>query len=331
MEPDELRGYDPGYWGHSLANAAEIVLPFLDAAGARSVVEVGAYAGDLTRELLDWAAASGARVAAIDPTPADELVELAAARADLELVREPSHEALGRIAVADAYVIDGDHNYYTVSEELRLIDEAAKLTGPLLILHDVRWPHARRDTYYAPERIPDEHRQPMVEGAGVLPWDDGISGYGIPYKWAAAREGGPRNGVLTAVEDFVAAREWMVLAVIPVFFGVGIAWHREAPWAEAVERLARDWDRNPVLERIEANRVHHLASAHAERINAAEVEPLRARVRQLEALLRAMAGSGAVRWADRLSRLRHPRSPGAWRRRIGRALGDERESNPPGR
>ena len=50
---------DPARWGHSLANLAEILLGCLDARGAKSVVEIGAYAGDLTRVLLDWAAAAG--------------------------------------------------------------------------------------------------------------------------------------------------------------------------------------------------------------------------------------------------------------------------------
>jgi hypothetical protein len=329
MEP-ELRGYDPGYWGHSLANAAEIVLPFLDAVGAKSVVEVGAYAGDLTLELLDWAASADAAVVAIDPTPADDLVELADERTELELIREPSHDALRRIPIPDAVVIDGDHNYYTVSEELRLIGARAPTPGPLLIFHDVRWPHARRDTYYTPGDIPAEYRSQMVEGAGLVPWEAGLSRLGIPYKWAAEREGGPRNGVLTAVEDFVEANDGMRLAIVPVFFGVGVAWHRDAPWAEAVSNLARPWDRNPVLERMEANRVHHLVSAHAERIRIrdfeAEIEALRARVGALEQLLRTMAGSGAIRWADRLSRLRHPGAPNAWRERITRTLGD---SGPP--
>src|SRR5436189_1496784 len=117
----ELRGYDPGFWGHSLANAFELVVPFLDAVEARSVVEVGAYAGDLTGELLDWAKGSGATVAAIDPSPADELVALAEERRELDLVREKSLVALQRMVTPDAVVIDGDHNYYTVSEELRIV------------------------------------------------------------------------------------------------------------------------------------------------------------------------------------------------------------------
>ena len=34
----------------------------------------------------------------------------------------------------------------------------------------------------------------------------GIAKYGFPYRWPAEHEGGPENGVLTAVEDFAANR-----------------------------------------------------------------------------------------------------------------------------
>ena len=94
---------------------------------------------------------------AIDPTPHERLIELSKEYSELELIQEPSHEALGRIELPDAVIIDGDHNYYTVSEELRLIDErAAGAELPLLVLHDVGWPHGRRDAYWSPESIPDE-------------------------------------------------------------------------------------------------------------------------------------------------------------------------------
>src|SRR5262245_9657757 len=127
---------------------AELILPCLDAAGAKSVVEVGAYAGDVTRLLLQWAESSGARISAIDPSPEKHLVQLAEERSDLELIRQTSLEALKEIPLPDAAVIDGDHNYYTVSEELRLIAERSGDELPLLIFHDVGWPHARRDDYF---------------------------------------------------------------------------------------------------------------------------------------------------------------------------------------
>ena len=67
----------------------------------------------------------------------------------LELIRETSLRALATIELPDVVIVDGDHNYYTVSEELRLIgDRGGGAELPLLLFHDVSWPHARRDDYF---------------------------------------------------------------------------------------------------------------------------------------------------------------------------------------
>jgi hypothetical protein len=260
-----LRGEDPGQIGHSLANLTEMLIPLLDAVAARSVVEIGSYAGDLTRELLNWAVRAGASVTAIDPAPRNGLTELSEQRPELELLHETSHHALRHVSLPDVVIIDGDHNYYTVREELRLIDARARgADAPLLIFHDVCWPHGRRDAYDDPEQIPRERRESMVRDARVFPGEPGIAKGGLPYPWAAAREGGPHNGVLTAIEDFVDDRDRVQLAIVPAFFGLGVLWHEDAPWATAVAKLVEPWHRNPILARLEANRVFHAAQEHAQ-------------------------------------------------------------------
>lgn len=296
--------HDPARWGASLSQAAEIVLACLDAARTRSVVEVGAFAGDLTRVLVDWAERSGASVAAIDPAPRDSLVALARERAGLELIEDTSVEALASIELPDAVVIDGDHNYYTVGRELGLIDERSARAGlPLLLFHDVCWPHGRRDDYFDAGQIPEDDRHPVAgDVGGIFPGEVGLRpGGGLPYPRSAAREGGPRNGVLTAVEDFVAGREGLRLAVVPVFFGVGAVWDLDSPWSGDLARLLDPLDRNPVLERLEANRVHHIAEGHT---RLAELWRLQERQRRQEAVLRRLLESSAFAVADRLSRLR---------------------------
>lgn len=294
---------DPGQWGASLINNGEVMVSCLELAGAHSVVEVGAYAGDLTSFLLDWAAPARASVWAIDPLPQDELVRLSEERPELKLFRATSHEALKDMDRADAYVIDGDHNYYTVSEELRLIAEREPDAGlPLLMFHDVGWPHARRDDYFAPELVPVENRQPTIEGGGLFPGLSEPHPGGLPYKWPAAREGGPRNGVLTAVEDFVAAEPKLQLAVVPSFFGLGVVWHEDAPYAERLAQALAPLDRNPVIARLEANRVFHLASMHHQLM---EVAAAHERIGRQEAVLKRLLVSSSFKLAESLSRLRH--------------------------
>jgi hypothetical protein len=287
---------EPAHFGASLLNDAEILIACLEAARVTSVVEVGAYAGDLTELLLDWAAGAGARVWAIDPAPQKELVALDQRRPELELVRATSHEALHTIPPADAVIIDGDHNYYTVSEELRIIGERAKDAAlPLILLHDVCWPHGRRDDYFAPDQIPAAYRQPTVAGGTLFPGVTGVRAGGLLYRWPAAREGGPRNGVLPAVEDWMEANDGLQLAIVPAFFGLGVVWERDAPWADDLADTLEPWDRNPLLERLETNRVLHLTSSLHARHQAA----------RQEAVLRRLLDSRAFAIAERLSRLRH--------------------------
>jgi hypothetical protein len=298
--------HDPARSGASLAQSAELLLSCLDAASARSVVEVGAFAGDLTRVLVSWAAEHDATVTAVDPAPQPDLEALQG----IELVRRTSLDALPEIPLPDAVIIDGDHNYFTVSEELRIIAErAGGAELPLLIFHDVAWPHGRRDDYYDPALVPEDARRPIHEGAGVFPGEPGIRPGGLPYRYAAAREGGPRNGVLTAVEDFVAERDGLRLAVVPAFFGLGVVWPERAPYADAVAELLEFWDRNPLLERLEANRVLHLASSHFQMVQAARAG---ARAARQEAVLRRLLDSSAFGIAERLSRLRQRVGVATW-------------------
>jgi hypothetical protein len=306
---------DPGAWGASLVNNAEILLALLDAARARSVIEVGAYAGDLTRLLLLWAERSRARVVAVDPSPQPELEQLECDRAELELVREPSLRALSHAQPVDAVILDGDHNYYMVSEELSLIGMRAPM--PLVLLHDVCWPHGRRDDYFDPDQVPPEHRQPIAPEGGLYPGIEGIRRGGLPYHFPAAREGGPRNGVLTALEDFMTHNEALAYAIIPAFFGLGVVWPTDAPFADEVRAIVEPWDRNPLLERLERNRVLHLASSHVQLRLATDAEQQLVRTRNL---LDRMLHSRAFAAAELFLRVRQLGKPIFSREEIRRLL-----------
>ena len=338
-------------WGYSLANLGELLFGCLDAIEAQSVLEIGAYKGELTSELLDWADRSGASIVALDPEPPEELVELGKQRPELELLLKTSHDALREVEFPDAIIVDGDHNYYTLSEELRIVGERAPGAEiPLMMFHDVGWPHARRDTYYVPERIPEEHRKPLAHEVYLSPSEPGISeDGGLPYVWAAEREGGPGNGTLTALEDFVNAHDGLRLATVPAFFGFGVLWHTGAPWADAVAKLVGPWDRNPLLDRLEANRVAQIVErsrdlVRAQKVNqqleersraqgdrlrekeqeiherAATMRALDARLRSQQKLLRRMLNSRAIALAERLSRLRRGGEAAVSRDDIRRAL-----------
>ncbi len=76
----------------------------------------------------------------------------------------------------DAALIDGDHNWYTVINEVRMLADKSEAQGhefPLTLLHDVGWPYGRRDQYCDPDAIPDEYRQPIHSG-GLWPGEEGL-------------------------------------------------------------------------------------------------------------------------------------------------------------
>ena len=75
----------------------------------------------------------------------------------------------------DVYLIDGDHNHYTVTRELELIDPHFR-AGDLILFNDVAGAWSRRDLYYDKDFIPLEHI------------------------------GGARQGVLTAINDFLDSK-----------------------------------------------------------------------------------------------------------------------------
>lgn len=245
---------------HSLAEFQEILVAALEIADARRVVEVGSESGAMTQALLEHVRRAEGRLVSIDPKPSPEAERLFANEPRAELKRETSLDALPRID-GDAWVIDGDHNYYTVLHESEAIWAGTRASGrPLLIFyHDVSWPWARRDLYYDPARIPAEYRRPHAWDRGVTLDHPGLirGGFRGEGQWACAREeGGPKNGVLTAIEDFVLGKEaTLAWAQIPAVFGLGVLFDRTAPWSTELAAHLLPYHMNPLLARLERNRL----------------------------------------------------------------------------
>jgi hypothetical protein len=313
---------------HSLAELRELIVACLDAAGARSVVEIGGEDGTFTRELASWAEDGDGAVFCVDPAPSRELATLAQTSETITLVRQRSLDALPTIGPCDAYLIDGDHNHHTVLGELEAIEKAhGGGRRWLAILHDVGWPWGRRDLYYDPEGLPPSAVKPHTFDQGVTLGSNAtvVGGFRGEGEFAcAAEEGGPANGVLTAVEDFLESRPGLTLARVPSVFGLGILYPPEAAWGPAVDAIVAPYHDNPLLQRLERNRLalylkvlelgDDLGRAHdamgTQRLHTRDVEvenrALWARVRELEARLAeaVVARDALVREVDAVARAR---------------------------
>ncbi|PSJ39668.1 class I SAM-dependent methyltransferase [Allosphingosinicella deserti] len=250
---------------HSMSEFSEIILDALSLAGAKEIVEIGAEHGGMSFLLAEHAQAAGGRLTSIDPAPKQAFCDWVGEHKHVRHVAKPSLAAFDDVGGVDAWVIDGDHNWFTVYHELKAVDARCKADDkPMLaFLHDVAWPAARRDMYYAPDRIPEAFRHPYDFDGGVIPGFPALlpgRGFrGMGQFAMALYEGGPRNGVLTAVEDFVeekrAAGETLCFAEIPAVFGLGILFAMDAEWSEALAERVIPWHDSKLLHTLEQNRL----------------------------------------------------------------------------
>lgn len=190
--------------------------PLVDILKPKRLVEVGAYLGDGTHRILEYCRPNGGFVHVIDPLAQEPDLRQQQQGIFDGLARDnPEHfkfhcarsvPLLDELGPYDMILIDGDHNWYTVIEELRAVERMALSHGivPLIALDDIGWPHGRRDAYFAPEVVPAEYRHPYRQ-CGIVPGQSAMVEGGAPFSdfLHAEHEGGPRNGVRTAVEDFL--------------------------------------------------------------------------------------------------------------------------------
>lgn len=252
---------------HSMSEFSQMMLDCMKLAKVKNIAEVGAEFGGMSLHLADYCAEAGGTMTTIDPGPKEGFSDWADGCDHVNFIADTSLNVMPGLTDIDAWVIDGDHNYYTVSNELKIADENARRDDKPLFafLHDVSWPCARRDCYYNPETIPAEHRHPYNYEAGVTLGNDGWAadtGFRGTGEWAwALQAGGPKNGVLTAVEDFVSEANTeerpLAFAHIPAVFGLGVVFDMTADWAQDVSELLVPFHENRLMASLEINRLRN--------------------------------------------------------------------------
>jgi len=279
------------------------IAPLIEAVAPQRMIEIGAEFGWNTERLLEYCRRSGCRLEVVDPAPHPSLHEVLG-RFPSEHQYHPlkSLEAIPLLPAAELVLLDGDHNWYTVYHELQMLFARAVESGvapPVVIMHDLAWPYARRDMYYDPDPIPFGDRHPFAR-RGIIQGQSELSDTGLNGSFNnALHEGGPNNGVLTAVEDFVAS--WprkVALTRLPFFNGLGILvpQQRATPALQAVI----DGFFEPAMlletcERLERDAMQVRTDMAAQRLILTQRTEMlvraRSRIAELEqALARSMAG-----------------------------------------
>src|ERR687894_1538058 len=142
-----------------------IIEPVLEALQPRSIVEIGSDKGFNTRNLVEFCQRSDAKLHVVDPLPKYDVAAWQERYGEhIAFYSVLSLNAMLLIDRFDVVLIDGDHNWYTVLSELKLIEKRCKELSqpfPLVLMHDIGWPYGRRGLYYKPETIPDAYRRPF--------------------------------------------------------------------------------------------------------------------------------------------------------------------------
>ena len=116
----------------------------------------------------------------------------------------------------EAIFINDDPNWYTIFNELNIIKKNNK-EFPLVFICNNIFPHKKRDSYKNPDVIPDEFKN---EFSRQLFLSDDIKIKDNFYH--AIKENTPKNGVLTAIDDFLEINKSIGIMDIKFIDGITI-------------------------------------------------------------------------------------------------------------
>lgn len=239
---------------HSMSNFKPIFEEAFALRKPKKIVEIGSEYGGSTKVFLEYAKAYDAHLYIIDPFPYIDInEELKSFRGYFTHIKKLSLDALPKMENIDLFIIDGDHNYYTVINELSIIYKNNPTTW--CFLHDVAWPWGYRDLYYNPELIPEKQRHEYTYDDGVDANNSLISrgGFYGAGKFAFAKQyGGDKNGVKKAIEDFLLYNDNLFYNQINAIMGLGLIVPKED--AQFSIDILKPYQ-NLLIDNMEKNRI----------------------------------------------------------------------------
>jgi len=244
----------------NMANFFPILQEIVDAVHPKIICEIGSDQGMTSDLLYQYCKSTGAHLHVVDPILEDNRQS----DKTVTYFREMSLSYLQKAGPADVYFIDGDHNFYTVLNELRLIREMNSKGSPrFLFLHDVGWPWGYMDMYYDINSVEEKYRKKATASLNLSlfrsEYATGKQGLSMEDAFVAIDDGGEENGVLAAVEKFLEESSGWKYFSIPSIFGLGVLWYGNETTqeiAQKVERLSEEFGKfSSFLSILEFNRI----------------------------------------------------------------------------
>jgi glycosyltransferase involved in cell wall biosynthesis len=252
----------------SLVECESIILPLIKVIQAKRIVQIGgSKLGQLTEKLLPIVEAAKGELIRIDPHAYDPLLKkLIDTSPNAKLFFDFTKNVLPSLPAADLYIINSDPNYYTIKEELEnLWKHQNKASHSFFaVIHGTGWPFARRDGYTNPDLIPKNYLHAHTWTEGIVPDDPGTGplGFRLPAIAFAKQEGGPSNGILIAIHEFMKdKKECLNFIHLPGFFGLGFLYSRQAAWSPEITELLKKHTDVPLLDIMEEIRLETAVEA----------------------------------------------------------------------
>ena len=159
----------------------------------------------------------------------------------IEYFKDDSLNVLGQIKDYDAIFINGDPNWYTVYNELNLIKNS-NLNFPLVFVCNNKYPHKRRDSYSDPEKIPEEFKNECCNDLPILYEKDEETKHTMVKDGFchAIQKDTPKNGVMTAIEDFLKENNSLKLLEVNPLEGVTLIYNPSEIVDSRINKILND-------------------------------------------------------------------------------------------
>ncbi len=247
-----------------------VIRPHLTHARPAIVLVAGGGDATLVAHLLDALQPWDGSLHVADPNPGFDIAATRQRAGDRLVVHNANPaDTLGLLPVPDLLLLDPDPNYATVQHLLHAAQAQAARLGqsfPVTLLANSFWPHGRRDCYTDPAAIPAFFRHPH-EKAGLRPYQarPAASSGLFADRFHASAEHGPRNGVLTALEDFVSAAAGTIAALsLPFHHGLSLIYPRRGADEPGLRILIEGFALGPVARGLAESAELARAAAEAE-------------------------------------------------------------------
>lgn len=207
----------------SMVNYKPILFPLIESVVKQGVAEIGGYKGNHLKELNVLSKRKGVTLHSVNPAnkilPEDHLSYFS----EVEFFDQKSSDyfCTKKSQECDIFIIDGDHNFETVSLELENV--LTRDNVQLVVLHDTSWPCGYIDTFYDKESMVKR----KVANAGYMNLQKDSSDLSLPFNFdidfdevAESKNDGleSNSGVTTAIEKSLSkCSDWGTIKISSIY------------------------------------------------------------------------------------------------------------------